>query len=121
MQKIFLLKDEKGNITKEYSKIKIIITISIVLFLLFFILFYIFSNKSIKYDKIGAYVKTEHLTDLKYRTGNCLGYIGGYWDDAKNSFLASKAGLNTQRKKFPENHMEKYEIIAYLATPSSSH
>ena len=67
MQKIFLLKDEKGNITKEYSKIKIIITISIVLFLLFFILFYIFSNKSIKYDKIGAYVKTEHLTDLKYR------------------------------------------------------
>ena len=139
MEKIFFIKDEKGNIIEKYSYTKIIIVIIIFILFLSIILFFIFKEKSIKYDKIGAYVKSNSLTDLKFRTGNCLGYIGGYWDDANNSFLAAKAGLNTQRKKFPEDHMEKWginievgdckeniklgidEIIAYLATPSKSH
>ena len=139
MDKIFFIKDEKGNIIEKYSYTKIIIVIIIFILFLSIILFFIFKEKSIKYDKIGAYVKSNSLTDLKFRTGNCLGYIGGYWDDANNSFLAAKAGLNTQRKKFPEDHMEKWginievgdckeniklgidEIIAYLSTPSKNH
>lgn len=90
-------------------------------------------------DTIGAYKSVPDPSNLRYRTGNCLGYIGGIWDDANNSYLAAMAGLDGQRKKLPENHFKSwgygievgdcqknnelgiYDLIAYLATPSSEH
>ncbi|KAG4100866.1 hypothetical protein H8356DRAFT_1035389 [Neocallimastix lanati (nom. inval.)] len=90
-------------------------------------------------ETIGAYKSVPDPSNLKFRTGNCLGYIGGIWDDAKNSYLAAMAGLDGQRKKLPENHLTTwgygievgdckynneigiYDLIAYLATPTAEH
>jgi len=91
------------------------------------------------FENIGAYKSVPDPSGLKYRTGNCLGYIGGYWDDANNSYLAAMAGLDGQRKKLPEDHLVRwgynietwdcqadndlgiYDLIAYLATPTKEH
>ena len=64
MEKIFFIKDEKGNIIEKYSYTKIIIVIIIFILFLSIILFFIFKEKSIKYDQIGAYVQSNNLADL---------------------------------------------------------
>jgi len=107
--------------------------------ILWAILSSIVSVQSESYENIGAYRSVPDPSGLKFRTGNCLGYIGGYWDDARNSNLAALAGLDGQRKKLPENHLVRwgygiergdckanndlgiYDLIAYLATPDGPH
>ena len=108
MKNLFLDKGENGFKIGQYSIKKTIIYIIgglILSLIIIIVLSLIFSSPN--YDKFGAYVSVPNSINLTYRTGNCLGYINNYWDDAKNSFLAAKAGLNTQRKKLPENHLEK--------------
>ena len=140
MKNLFLDKGENGFKIGQYSIKKTIIYIIgglILSLIIIIVLSLIFSSPN--YDKFGAYVSVPNSINLTYRTGNCLGYINNYWDDAKNSFLAAKAGLNTQRKKLPENHLENWgygieigdckeneklgikQIVAYLARPSNSH
>ncbi|ORX86474.1 hypothetical protein BCR32DRAFT_265004 [Anaeromyces robustus] len=123
-----------------------------ILFFLFSVLYYTIKaekeselnehqyEKRENYENIGAYKSVPDPSNLKYRTGNCLGYIGGgYWDDANNSYLAAMAGLDGQRKKLPEdflvrwgynietwdckanNELGIYDFIAYLAKPDDPH
>ena len=87
----------------------------------------------------GAYDKVPDSSKLQYRLGNGLGYIGGFWDDAKMSNLSRMAGYDTQRKKLPEQHFANWgyeielgdaqtntklgilDVVGYLATPTHGH
>jgi len=87
----------------------------------------------------GAYVKTPNADELPFRWGNNPGYYGGYWDDAKVTTISARAGFDSQRKKLPEAHLERwgygiesgdaqhcfnvgvYDLVGYLATPSDKH
>ena len=87
----------------------------------------------------GAYVNVPDSSNLQYRFGNGLGYIGNGWDDARMSNLSSKAGYDGQRKKLPEQHLDYWgygievgdaqtntklgilDVVGYLATPLLNH
>ena len=87
----------------------------------------------------GAYLSVPDSSDLQYRLGNGLGYVGGAWDDGKMSNLSSWAGYDGQRKKLPETHLETWgyyiekwdcqtnracgilDVVGYLATPTEAH
>ena len=86
-----------------------------------------------------AYSGVPDSSDLQYRLGNNLGYIGSGWDDARMSNLSSLAGYDGQRKKLPEQHLTNWgyrievgdcqtntklgilDVVGYLATPLYSH
>ena len=83
----------------------------------------------------GAYLSVPDSSNLQYRLGNNLGYIGNGWDDARMSNLSSLAGYDGQRKKLPQQHLVKWgygieiddcktntklgilDVVGYLATP----
>ena len=85
--------------------------------------------------EIGAYLSVPDSSNLQYRLGNNLGYIGNGWDDARMSNLSSLAGYDGQRKKLPQQHLVKWgfgveiddcktntklgilDVVGYLATP----
>ena len=89
--------------------------------------------------EIGAYLNVPDSSDLQYRLGNGLGYIGNGWDDSKLANLSRLAGYDGQRKKLPEKHLVtwgynietwdckdsiKYgilDVIGYLAQPTDQH
>ena len=89
--------------------------------------------------EIGAYLNVPDSSDLQYRLGNGLGYIGNGWDDSKMANLSRLAGYDGQRKKLPEKHLvtwgynietwdckdnTKYgilDVIGYLAQPTEQH
>ena len=103
-----------------------------------FIIFSIFEC-SLELLRYGAFDKVPDSSNLQYRFGNGLGYVGGFWDDAKMSNLSRKAGYDTQRKKLPEQHFAKWgyeielddaktntklgilDVVGYLATPTEEH
>ena len=88
---------------------------------------------------IGAYITTPDPSNLEYRLGNGLGYIGNGWDDARMSNLSTFAGYDGQRKKLPEQHFQNWgygielgdartntklgilDVVGYLATPTKEH
>ena len=87
----------------------------------------------------GAYKSVPDSNYFEYRFGNGLGGPGNGWDDAKLSILSSTIGIDSQRKKLPESHLQYwgYEIevgdcktneehdilqnVGFLATPSDEH
>ena len=91
---------------------------------------------SLELLRYGAFDKVPDSSNLQFRFGNGLGYVGGFWDDAKMSNLSRKAGYDTQRKKLPEQHFETWgynielddaktntalgilDVVGYLATPT---
>ena len=90
-------------------------------------------------NNYGAFVSVPDSSNLQYRLGNGLGYIGNGWDDARMSNLSAKAGYDGQRKKLPETHLNHWgygielgdaqtntklgilDVVGYLATPLESH
>ena len=94
---------------------------------------------SLELLRYGAFDKVPDSSNLQYRFGNGLGYVGGFWDDAKMANLSRKAGYDTQRKKLPEQHFETWgynielddaktntalgilDVVGYLATPTKEH
>ena len=68
-------------------------------YLIFLILLISIPENSLQLLNYGAYDKVPDSSKLQYRLGNGLGYIGGFWDDAKMSNLSRLAGYDTQRKK----------------------
>jgi len=95
------------------------------------------------YGIVVAFTALDHDTFpdeslLPFRMGNNPGYYGGYWDDAKATNLSSKAAIDGQRKKLPQQHLVTwgygieigdcqvankvgvYDLVGYLATPASN-
>ena len=77
-----------------------------------FFLFLFLIISSIEINKgsntYGAFISVPDSSNLQYRLGNGLGYIGNGWDDARMSNLSSKAGYDGQRKKLPESHLDHW-------------
>ena len=105
-----------------------------------FILFLCIKYSSSEAGKeVGAYLNVPDSSELQYRLGNGLGYIGNGWDDSKMANLSRLAGYDGQRKKLPEKHLVtwgynietwdckdniKYgilDVIGYLAQPTEQH
>ena len=105
------------------------------------LLFLIISSKEVNTgsNTYGAFISVPDSSNLQYRLGNGLGYIGNGWDDARMSNLSSKAGYDGQRKKLPESHLAHWgygieigdsqtntklgilDVVGYLATPTEAH
>ena len=105
-----------------------------------FLFIILIKNATSEKGKEGyAYSGVPDSSDLQYRLGNNLGYIGNGWDDARMSNLSSLAGYDGQRKKLPEQHLTNWgygieigdcqtntklgilDVVGYLATPLYNH
>ena len=109
--------------------------------ILLFLLFDVLYMKEASSEKLtyGAYDHVPDSSQLQYRLGNGLGYIGNGWDDARMSNLSSRAGYDGQRKKLPEQHFTDWgyyievgdaqtniklgilDVVGYLSTPLKNH